>query len=456
MSEFRRRVLLPASAEAVFAWHGRPGAFERLKPPWERVEVVSRSGSIRDGDRIVVKMGLGPFRLRWVAEHRDYLERRQFRDVQIKGPFARWVHTHRVEPVGPDACHLDDHIEYTLPVAPLSEPLVDVLVQKKLARLFAYRHRVVAEDMKILGKGGATMKILVPGSTGLIGSNLLALLRSGGHEVVPLVRRKRGGANEELYWDPYAGVLDAGRLEGFDAVVHLSGENVAGRWTDEKKQKILESRLKTTRLLSDALAGLNTPPKVFVCASAIGYYGDRGDEVLTEESAAGEGFLADVVKRWEAATEPAAEQGVRVVNTRFGVVLSPEGGALAKMLLPFKLGLGGFIGSGDQWWSWVAMDDVVGAIHHALTTEDLRGPVNIVAPNPTTNRQFTRVLGRVLARPTLFPVPSFAARLAFGEMADEMLLASARVEPRKLKASGYEFRFTDLEEALRHLLGKKA
>ena len=226
------------------------------------------------------------------------------------------------------------------------------------------------------------------------------------------------------------------------------------RWNAAQKTRIRDSRTQGTRLLCEALAGLENPPAVFVCASAIGYYGDRGDETLDESSNAGDGFLADVCREWEAACEPARAKGIRVVNLRTGVVLSPCGGALQKMLLPFKLGVGGVVGDGKQHWSWIAIDDLIGAIHHALTHEELSGPVNVVAPHPATNRQFTKVLGKVLRRPTIFPLPAFAARLVLGEMADSLLLASARVLPKQLQETGFDFRFADLEDALRHLLGR--
>jgi len=238
-----------------------------------------------------------------------------------------------------------------------------------------------------------------------------------------------------------------------DAVVHLAGENIAaGRWTERQKARIRDSRVKGTRLLCDLLARYSPPPKALVCASAVGYYGDRGDEILKEESASGSDFLSDVCGEWEAATQTAVERGIRVVNLRIGVVLSPLGGALAKMLTPFKLGAGGVIGSGRQYMSWIALDDAVRAFHFALTNQSLHGPVNAVAPNAVTNRDFTRTLGRVLSRPTVFPMPAFAARLAFGEMADALLLASTRVQPARLLAGGFTFRYPDLEGALRHLL----
>jgi uncharacterized protein (TIGR01777 family) len=260
-------------------------------------------------------------------------------------------------------------------------------------------------------------------------------------------------AGEEYRWDPAAGTVDPAALEGLDEVVHLAGETVSGRWTDAKKERILRSRVDGTRTLSEALAGLERRPRVLVQASAVGYYGDRGAEQLTEDSPPGDGFLSEVVREWEAASRPAEEAGIRVVRLRFGIVLSPAGGALRTMLRPFRLGVGGKLGSGRQWMSWVSIDDVVGAIRHALATEELAGVANTVAPNPVTNAEFTKTLGRVIGRPTLLPVPGAALRLALGEFSQEAL-ASTRVVPRRLLETGYEFRHPDLEQALRHVLGR--
>ena len=294
------------------------------------------------------------------------------------------------------------------------------------------------------------MKILVSGSSGLIGSALLASLQGGEDEAVSLVRREPGPGR--ILWDPTGDNLDARELEGMDVVVHLAGENIAGRWTRAKKERIRESRVRGTGLLSQRLAGLARRPGVLVCASAIGYYGDRGEELLAEESSPGSGFLASVVRDWEAAAGPAAEAGIRVVSLRFGVVLSAAGGALARMLTPFKLGLGGVVGSGSQYMSWISLDDVVGIIRHAVKRPEMEGPVNAVAPQPVTNREFTRALGRALSRPTIFPMPATMARLAFGEMAQELLLGSTRVDPARLRASGYGYRHASLDDALRALL----
>lgn len=298
------------------------------------------------------------------------------------------------------------------------------------------------------------MNILVTGASGLIGRALTSFLTAKEHRVIRLVRNQPQPGAAEIYWDPSSGVPDLAALEGVEAVVHLAGENIAERWTPEKKDKIRRSRVDGTRALSAALAALSRPPAVMISASAIGYYGDRGAEPLGEDSPPGVGFLADVCRAWEAATTAASQKGIRVVHLRLGIVLSAQDGALAKMLLPFKLGMGGTLGSGNQYMSWIVLDDVIGVIAHALSTTSVQGPVNVTAPAPVTNREFTATLGRVLHRPTLLPTPAFALRLALGEMADGLLLSGARVEPRRLLASHYQFRYPELEGGLRHLLGK--
>ncbi len=297
------------------------------------------------------------------------------------------------------------------------------------------------------------MKILISGSTGLIGSSLLPCLHTRGHDVTRLVRRLPEPGGIEVHWNPARGELASSDLEGLDAVVHLAGENIAsGRWTPEKKVRIRESRVQGTRLLAKALSEVSRRPSVFVSTSATGYYGHRGEEILTEDSPPGSGFMAEVCRQWEEATRAAAGAGIRVVILRFGVVLTPRGGMLAKMLMPFRLGLGGKIGTGRQYMSWISMDDLVGVILHALAADSLKGVVNAVSPDPVTNLEFTRALGRVLRRPAFLSVPAPAVRLLLGEMADELLLASQRVEPSRLKTSGYRFKHPDLESALRHLL----
>jgi uncharacterized protein (TIGR01777 family) len=295
------------------------------------------------------------------------------------------------------------------------------------------------------------MKIAIAGASGLLGSALIPDLENEGHDVVRLVRNSP--RPNEIEWHPNQDAIDPATLDGFDAIINLAGENVAeGRWTEEKKRKIHDSRVHGTHLLSEAIAKLSPKPRVFLCASATGIYGDRGDETLDEQSESGGGFLAGVCREWEKATELAQSAGVRVVNFRFGPVIARAGGMLEKMLTPFRMGVGGKIGSGKQYISWVAIEDAVAAMKLALNDDSIRGPVNVVSPKPVTNERFTRALGEVLSRPTLMAMPAFAARLAFGEMADEMLLVSQKVIPKRLQAAGFQFQYSDLENTLRHYL----
>ena len=459
---FRKTSRLPEPAERVYAWHARPGALERLTPGWERVELVERRGGIGDGDRTVLRLGLGPLGMRWVAEHRDNVHGRQFRDVQVEGPFARWEHTHRFDPVEAGGSVVEDRIEYALPLEPVSDWLAAGSVRERLDRSFAFRHRVLARDLALHRRYdlGGTRTFVVSGAGGGIGSALCALLSTGGHEPVALSRnsspRPDAVARRTVGWRPADGEIDAAGLEGADFVVHLAGESIAsGRWDDETKRRIRSSRVQGTRLLAQALARLERKPEAMICASAIGWYGDRGDDLLDETAGPGDDFLAGVCRDWEAAAEPARAAGIRVVHLRFGVVLWPAHGALERLLVPFRLGVGGPAGDGRQFWSWVSLDDTIGAILHAAATPDLEGPVNVTAPRPVRNRAFARTLGRVLGRPSLVPAPASALRLALGEMADALLLASARVRPAKLEASGYEFLDPELEAALGHMLGRR-
>ena len=293
-------------------------------------------------------------------------------------------------------------------------------------------------------------RILVTGVSGPIGAALLPSLNARGVQVTRLVRGPASGARQ-ISWDP-SKPLPPDRVSGFDAVVHLAGESIVGRWTEAKKGRIRDSRISPTQHLVESLTKAKDHPRVLITASAIGYYGDRGDEILREDGPPGKGFLAEVCREWEAASQPAAQAGIRTVQMRTGLVLSPVGGALQKMMLPFRMGLGGNMGSGRQWWSWINVQDWVGALHHILKSDLLQGAVNLVAPRPVTNAEFTKTLAAVLSRPAIFPMPAFAARLAFGQMADELLLASQRVEPAKLISSGYTFRHSDLKTALQAIL----
>ena len=441
---FARRVQMPVTATRAYAWHERPGAFERLLPPWEDVRIISNAGGIRDGRQIEMLSQIGPVATTWLVEYRDCRPGVQFRDVALRSPFAYWNHLHRFEPQEGNRCTLEDSIEYVLPGGSLGDALAKTYAEHRLDRMFRYRHETLAADLDFHEQYAerGSLKIAVTGGSGLIGTALIPFLSAAGHDVHRWQRQNAGGYLLRQLDFPA------------EAVVHLAGESIAERWTPAKKNKILESRVEGTQSLCRMLADRPTPPKVLVCASAIGCYGSRGAEILDERSTLGQGFLADVVARWEAATEPARQRGIRVVLLRFGMILSPRGGALKSMLGLYRFGLGGRIGDGRQFWSWISIDDALGAILHAIHADTLEGPVNAVSPNAVTNAEFAACLGRVLHRPAVVPLPAGVARFLFGELGEELLLSSKRVEPKKLLAGGYRFRHPDLEGALKHLLGK--
>lgn len=457
MPEFRQRVRVPVPVETLFAWHERAGAFLRLSPPWDRPEVVSHVGGIRDGARVELRVHAGPIPTTWKLEHRDYIENRQFRDVLLEGPFTSWVHTHGFEADGPSASVLDDHIVYELPLGGLGNAVGGGFARSTLARVFAYRHAVTVGDLErhAAFADRPRLRVAITGASGFIGSQLAAFLSTGGHEVVRIGRGAVRPGVVDVSWDPHRGQLDPRALEGIDAVVHLAGASIAERWTTDHRRAIRDSRVEGTSLLSHALAQLTRKPAVMLSGSAIGVYGSRGDELLDEQSAFGTDYLAEVGKAWEGATAPAEQAGVRVVHLRTGIVQGAAGGALAKQAPLFKLGLGGTLGSGAQWTSPIALDDHIGAMHFCLMRHDIRGPVNLVAPEPVTNAEFTRVLGHVLSRPAFAAAPAFALKLALGsEMAESTVLASQRVMPTILQRAGFAWRFPTLEQMLRFELGE--
>lgn len=456
MPEYQYRSEMPASASEVWAWHARPGALERLLPPWQEAHVLRRDGGIDDGGTVLMELTFGPTRTKWLAKHEDAVVGRQFADEQIEGPFKKWRHTHRFLPLDADRSAIEDHVHFRVPGGLLGRKFGTPFVQGELAKMFPWRHARTGQDLKRHKAAGlAPMKILVSGASGLIGEQLVAFLSTGGHDVAKLVRNKPQPGTRDVEWHPDRWEIDQAALEGFDAVIHLAGENVGQRWTPQAMAAIMDSRRQGTRLLAEALAKLAKKPAHFLCASAIGYYGDRDEDPVDEaDRQAGTGFLAEVTQAWELASRPAAEAGIRTANMRFGVVLTPKGGALGKMLPPFKLGLGGPIGSGQQYMSWIGLDDLLGAVLHVLATPSIEGPVNMTGPAPVTNREFTRVLGEAIHRPTPFPMPAAAVLAAFGDMGKAMLLEGARVVPGKLLETGFRFETPYLAEALRWELGE--
>jgi len=472
---FTFSTLLPADCAEVFAWHARPGAFRRLQPPWMAARIASEAGSLRHGRAVLALPG----GLRWVALHEPskYVEGRRFADTLVRsGPASwpvsavvDWQHTHEFEPhdtgrSGEPECRMTDVVETNVPA-------------RMLTPMFTYRHEQLAADLAAhrladryrTGRGPLT--VAMTGSSGLVGSALAAFLTTGGHRVIRLVRGTPRGTDERR-WHPRDPHPDL--LHGVDALVHLAGAPIGGRFTAAHKQDIRESRVPATRRLAELLAATaaadksaaenrtgpagDRGPPVFVCASAIGIYGaDRGDEVLRETSARGSGFLADVVAEWEAATEPARAAGVRVVNVRTGVVQAAAGGMLGLLRHLFAAGLGGRIGSGDQWLSWIGLDDLVYIYHRALVDPGITGPINAVSPEPARNATWTRTLGAVVRRPTLLRIPQFGPRMLLGaEGAEELALANQRVLPAALSGAGHDFRRPHLVDALGHELGKAA
>jgi hypothetical protein len=443
--------------DEVFTWHARPGALTRLSPPWQPVRVGQEATSLRDGRAVL----LFPGGVRWVAQHQSdgYDPPRQFVDQLVSGglPMAAvfskalprvvsWRHVHSFHDADSAATRVEDDLQTNVPAAALRQ-------------MFGYRHRQLAADLKAQQWARARqpepLTVAVTGSSGVIGTQLTALLTTGGHRVIKLVRHPAQGENERQ-WNPERPAPDL--LQGVDAVIHLAGASIAGRFTDAHKREVRDSRIEPTRRLAELAASTasdGTGPRSFISASAIGYYGtDRGDEVLTEFSPRGAGFLADVVADWEAATTPAADAGLRTVLVRTGIVQSPKGGTLRLLFPLFEAGLGGKIGDGRQWLSWIGIDDLTDVYLRALTDPALSGPVNAVAPDPVRNADYTKTLGRVLRRPAVIPVPGFGPRLLLGEEgARELAEASQRIRPDALLTAGHSFRYTRLEPALRHLLG---
>lgn len=449
MSTWERTTFLAgASARALFDWHMLPGAFQRLRPPWERMDLVQHDEPVRVGGDTRMRVYLGPVYQTWHDRIVDIDDGRSFVDEQLSGPMRAWRHEHRFEDV-PGGATLADRVTFTPPWV-----LSRAAVNARLEAMFWRRHLITSEDLSrhTAHAHQPRLRVGVTGATGLVGRELTAFLQGGGHTVVPFSRHHAPGA---IHWDPAAGALDPAALAGLDAIVHLAGEPIAARWTPAHKERVRASRVRGTTLLADAIARCPQPPRTLVSCSAIGWYGTSPNEdaPLDESSPRGSGFLADVGAAWEAAADPARAAGVRVVHPRMGIVISGHGGYLATQLPLARACLQGVVGTGRQGVSWVALDDVVDILHAALWDDTLYGPINVTSPEPAAQRDVAEELARQVRRPLGPPAPAAAIKLLLGEMGDELVLRGARVLPARLTAAGYRWRRPTLRQALAVELG---
>ena len=476
--DFAEESTMPAPRAMLASWHFAHGALQRLLPPWQSVDVESAE-RLAEGSRTVLRLSAGPLHARWIAVHEHVRPGHGFVDRAERSPFARWRHEHLfLDRTDPSQSQLVDRIRYALPwparIPPVSL-LAAPMARAQLKRMFAFRHERTARDLRRhmehrARAGERPLTVAVTGATGLVGSALCAFLETGGHHVIRLVRGRVGAstthapvqstadapATRDVPWNP-SGDWDASPLSGIDAVVHLAGENIAaGRWSAARKAAILRSREEGTRSLARALAALANPPKVLVSASGVGYYGHSDSSEIDESGAAGEGFLADVARRWEQSTEPADARGIRVVKLRIGVVVTARGGVVGTLRTPFNFGAGGPVGSGRQGMSWISLDDLLGAVLHVIGTPSLAGPVNAVAPHPVTQREFAKAMGRAMRRPALAPLPAFVVKMMFGEMGRELLLSGQFAVPKALIASGFRFDSPCIGQAMAFEFGRAA
>nr|WP_319394601.1 TIGR01777 family oxidoreductase [uncultured Desulfobacter sp.] len=452
---FTHKTTIHAPVSKVFAWHAKAGAINRLTPPWAPLALVSRKGrGIDKGVEVTFKIKVFGIPMTWQARHIDYKENQMFRDHQLKGPFAEWEHSHLFHEQTADSTVMEDRVKFRLPFGIFSLPFYGY-AKKELERMFTYRHRVLKHDMEHRVGKIPTQRILISGGSGPIGKALVSFLTTCGHDVIRLVRDPSLRSEGTCFWDPYQNIFDVDAVGPVDTVINLNGLDISrGRWTSRQRAKILDSRVIPTRVLVEKMKRMGRPPGTFISASAIGFYGDCGDDRLTEKSEGKDCFISRVCSQWEAASMGAEKAGIRTVQLRIGVVLTPAGGALERMYLPFLMGLGPRLAGGGQYMSWIGMEDVLGSILHILGNDEIRGPVNLTAPEPVTNGEFTRTFARVLGRRAPFVLPEVVVTALWGEMGKETLLASARVLPEKLIKSGYRFMYPRLETALGHELGR--
>ena len=458
---FVHKAKFDANKKQIWDWYNSDGAFRRIMPEWEGIQPIN-AGRLVDGDETIFKVKMGPLRQKWVARHHSVVPGESFADRMIKGPFGAWNHHHEFESKSGQMTSVIDNVEYKLPLHIFTGWSAGFTVLPRMKQMFEFRSVRVANDLKQIQATAKLprQRILVSGSTGMIGLQLCAFLEAAGHDVHRLLRPSTKlpsdvDSTKVVKWNDLTGEILEGDMNGFDSIIHLAGAGIGDkRWSKKRLKLIRDSRIIPTENLAKIVAGLENPPKKMLCSSAIGFYGNRGTEVLDENSSAGNDMLSDLCKDWENASSAAKDAGINVIHLRTGIVMSPLGGALAKLLLPAKMGAGGPVGGGKQMQSWISLDDEIYAIHHLMMKEDSEGAYNLTAPNPVSQKQFAKTLGKVLRRPAFAPLPGFVIKMLFGQMGKKLVLEGQDVKPNRLLESGYEFTHSELESCLRSCLGK--
>jgi len=458
---FVHKAKFDANKKQIWDWYNSDGAFRRIMPEWEGIQPIN-AGRLVDGEETIFKVKMGPLRQKWVARHHSVVPGESFADRMIKGPFGAWNHHHEFESNSGKETSIIDNVEYKLPLHIFTGWSAGFTVLPRMKQMFEFRSVRVANDLKQIQATAELprQRILVSGSTGMIGLQLCAFLEAAGHDVHRLLRPTTKlpsdvDSAKVVRWDDLSGEILEGDMNGFDSIIHLAGAGIGDkRWSKKRLKLIRDSRIIPTQNLAKIVAGLENPPKKLLCSSAIGFYGNRGTEVLDENSNAGNDMLSDLCKDWENSSNAAKDAGINVVYLRTGIVMSPLGGALAKLLLPAKMGAGGPVGGGKQMQSWISLDDEIYAIHHLMMKEDSEGAYNLTAPNPVSQKQFAKTLGKVLRRPAFAPLPGFVIKMLFGQMGKKLVLEGQDVRPNRLLESGYEFTHSELESCLRSCLGR--
>lgn len=463
---FVKRSRIDSPAADVFSYHMHPGSLDRLIPPWSFLRVIQESDHLKNESLAILELKFGPIKIRWISQHKGYVKNIQFQDEMTHGPLQKWVHTHSFSPDSNGECIMQDRIEYSIFPILNNLAFVNKRLQNYLNQFFEYRHELLKNDIKLFRQISQykNKKVLVSGSNGVIGSALMPLLKTvGNHDITRLIRPSSLSStstasvlnnSKEIIWDPSIQKIDLEAMNGFDTIIHLGGSNILGRWTKSRKNAIRNSRLQSTKLICESILRLEKPPNTFICASAIGYYGNRGQEILTEESAAGRGFLSDLCKDWEGLSEPLVSKGIRVVHLRFGLVLTPQGGLLNKLMMPSLLRMGLKIKCENPFLSWISIEDAIRIILFAMSNYQITGPINVVSPKPVRMMEFVKAISNVFKIKFNLALNKNILKLVIGEALDEVILSSSFVLPKKIKSFGYQFVNTDLEQCLHSLLGR--